>query len=58
MTQEQARLYLAAPEMLDLLYTVLPYIEDLELDQSYKSGVVIDLTRRIRSTIEKVDGPL
>ena len=53
---EDARLIAAAPEMLDLLYTVLPYIEDLELDQMYKPGVVAALTRRIRDTLDKAEG--
>lgn len=56
MTQEEARLYLAANEMLDVLYTVLPYLEELETDETYKAGVVSALTRRVRSTIEKAQG--
>ena len=55
-TEANARLIAAAPEMLDLLYTVLPYIEDLELDQMYKPGVVAALTRRIRDTLDKAEG--
>lgn len=51
-----ARLIAAAPDMLDLLYTVLPYIEDLELDQMYKPGRVAEITRCIRSTIDKATG--
>ena len=51
-----ARLIAAAPEMFELLYTVLPYIEDLELDQMYKPGVVAALTRRIRDTLDKAEG--
>lgn len=50
------KLAAAAPDMLDLLYTVLPYIEDLELDQMYKPGVIAALTRRIRDTLDKAEG--
>lgn len=56
MGEANARLIAAAPDMFDLLYTVLPYIEDLELDQMYKPGVVAALTRRIRDTLDKAEG--
>lgn len=51
-----ARLIAAAPEMFDLLYTVLPYIEMLELDQTYKPKTIAALTRRIRETLDKAEG--
>lgn len=50
------KLAAAAPEMLDLLYTVLPYIEMLELDQTYKPKTIAALTRRIRDTLDKAEG--
>ena len=51
-----ARLLAMAPEMLDLLYTVLPYIEDAELDPAYKSGAVARVTQQIRAAIQKAEG--
>jgi hypothetical protein len=51
-----ARLIAAAPEMFELLYTVLPYIEMLELDQTYKPKTVAALTRRIRDTLDRAEG--
>jgi hypothetical protein len=53
-----ARLIVTAPEMLDLLYKVLPFIEDAELDSTYKHGVVAEVTRQIRDTIQKAGGAL
>lgn len=53
-----ARLIATAPEMLDLLYKVLPFIEDAELDSTYKPGVVAEVTRQIRDTIQKAGGAL
>jgi hypothetical protein len=54
--EANARLIAAAPEMFELLYTVLPYIEMLELDQTYKPKTVAALTRRIRDTLDRAEG--
>lgn len=43
-------------DTLDMLYTVLPYIEDAEKDPAYKSGVVAALTRRLRQVIKAAEG--
>lgn len=47
---------LCAPEMLDLLYEVLPYIETAESDEAYKPGVVARLSTKIRAVIAKAEG--
>lgn len=56
MGESNARLIAAAPDMLDLLYIVLPYIEDAEHDPAYKAGAVAKVTKQIRATIAKAEG--
>lgn len=51
-----AHLLAAAPEMLDLLYRLLPYIEVAELDDTYKPGVVRKLTKELNALINKAEG--
>ena len=53
-TLEFDRLLEAAPDMLDLLYRLLPIVEDAKADPSYKSGYVAKLEREILGLIEKV----
>jgi hypothetical protein len=50
-----AALIAAAPDLLDMLYTVLPYMECAEQDPAYKPGVVTRITRQIREVIAKAE---
>lgn len=43
----------AAPDMLEALITVLPYIETAELDEAYKPGTVAKVTKQILAVIKK-----
>ena len=52
----RAALIAAAPDMLGMLYTVLPYIEDAELDPAYKPGAVAKITAQIRELINRAEG--
>jgi hypothetical protein len=51
-----ARLIAAAPDLLDLLYLALPYVEDAENDPCFKKDVVSRLAKNIRSAIAKAEG--
>lgn len=51
-----AHLIAAAPDMLDMLYTVLPYIKTLEQDKGYKPGAVNTISRQIQAAIAKAEG--
>lgn len=51
-----ARLIAAAPEMLDHLYELLPVIEDMESDPTYKKGYIKSLIKTTRKLIEKAEG--
>tara|TARA_R100000664_G_scaffold32626_1_gene47845 strand:+ start:539 stop:853 length:315 start_codon:yes stop_codon:yes gene_type:complete len=53
--EADARLIAAAPEMLDMLYTLLPYLEMAEHDECYKPGKVADVVRSVRALISKAD---
>lgn len=55
-TAENASLIAAAPEMLDMLYTVLPYIEEAQNDPAYKSGAVAKITKQLKALIDKAEG--
>jgi len=50
-----AALIAAAPEMLDLLYTCLPYVEDAVDDPCYKPHVVKDLERAIKALLTQIE---
>jgi len=52
---EIARLIAAAPELLDALYTALPFIEDAEESPEYKPGYVKKVTATIRAALAKAD---
>lgn len=51
-----ARLIAAAPELLEMLCTALPFIEDAELDPAYKAGHVAAISEQIRALIAKATG--
>lgn len=51
-----AALIAAAPDMLEMLYLALPYIETAENDPAYKKGAVNKLTKKIRAVIAKAEG--
>ena len=46
----------AAPDMLDMLHIVLPYIEDAERDPAYKQGAVATITKQLRDLIAQATG--
>jgi len=50
-----ARLMAAAPEMLDLLYTCLPFIEDATDDACYTHDIVVNLEKRIKALLTQID---
>jgi len=56
--QVNARLMAAAPDMLHLLYTVLPIVEDACEDPCYKPGYVSGIERQIRTLIDNLERPL
>ena len=51
-----ARLASLSPEMLDMLYTLLPYIEDAENDPAYKSGAPAKIRKDLIALIGKAEG--
>jgi|15BtaG_2_1085339.scaffolds.fasta_scaffold01508_8 hypothetical protein len=59
---KETRLTTAAPEMLDMLYTVLPYLEMAQSDDCYKPGKVAAaaaqawVVRSVRALIAKAEG--
>ncbi len=48
-----ARLIAAAPDLLDALYTALPFVEDAETDTTYKRLAVRKVIRTIKDAIAK-----
>lgn len=46
-----AGLIAAVPELLDLLYVVLPFIEDAKADPTYKPGYAAGVEKRIRAAL-------
>lgn len=54
--EANARLIACAPELLEMLCTALPFIEDAELDPAYKTGRVAQVTVQIRELIAKATG--
>lgn len=50
-----AALIAAAPDMLELLYRCLPFIEDANDDPCYKPHVVKDLERAIKALLTQID---
>jgi hypothetical protein len=51
-----ARLIASAPDLLDELYRLLPFIEDAEKDPAYKPGIVHERTKAIRALIARAEG--
>lgn len=52
---DNARLIAAAPDMLDMLYRVLPFIEGCEADDAYKPGAVRGLIKDMMALIAKAE---
>jgi len=50
---ENARLIAAAPDLLEALCTALPFVEDHEDGNVYKSGTVARAVAQIKNAIEK-----
>lgn len=50
-----AALIAVAPEMLELLYRCLPFIEDANEDPCYKPHVAKDLERTIKALLTLID---
>ena len=50
-----AALIAAAPDMLELLYRCLPFIEDANEDPCYKPHVAKDLERTIKALLTLID---
>ena len=50
---DNARLIAAAPDLLEALCTALPFVEDHEGSDIYKSGAVARAVAQIRAAIEK-----
>lgn len=56
LSEANARLIAAAPDMLEALITALPYIESAEEDEAYKPGVVAKVTAQARAAIAHATG--
>jgi hypothetical protein len=54
--EANARLITAAPELLEMLCTALPFVEDAELDPAYKAGHAAQVAAQIRTLIAKATG--
>ena len=55
-TIEEARLLFdAAPDMIDMLYRVLPVIEDAKADKCYIPGYIARLERDLLALIDRVE---
>ena len=46
----------AAPDMLEMLYTLLPIVEDAVSDECYKHRILSQLTQKMRSLIDRAEG--
>ena len=55
-TREFDRMCELSPDMLELLYKCLPFIEDATDDPCYKKGVVISLEREIKVLLNRIQG--
>jgi len=56
MTTAQNRILLdAAPDMIDMLYRVLPVIEDAKADKCYIPGYIARLERDLLALISRVE---
>lgn len=52
----ESPLFAAAPEMLEVLYDALIYIEDALYNPAFKTGVVQNHVNKIRAVIAKAEG--
>ncbi len=51
-----ASLIASAPELLDMLYTILPYIKEAtEFDDFYKPGAAAEIVQQIQTLLAKAD---
>jgi len=55
MGEANARLIIAAPDLLDALYLALPFVEDHEDSNFYKAGAVAKALATIRAAIAKAE---
>ena len=56
-TVDQAdSLFRAAPDMLEMLYTLLPIVEDAASDECYKHRILSQLTQKVRALIDRAEG--
>jgi hypothetical protein len=53
MGAQNATLISAAPDLLEALYLALPYVEDHEGSDIYKSGAVAEALKTIRAALTK-----
>ena len=53
MGAQNATLICAAPDLLEALYLALPYVEDHEVSDIYKSGAVAEALKTIRAALTK-----
>jgi hypothetical protein len=56
--QVNARMMAAAPDMVELLYRCLPFIEDANEDPCYKPDRVAALENQIRTLLDSLERPL
>ena len=49
-------LFRAAPAMLEMLYTLLPIVEDAASDECYKHRILSQLTKKMRALIDQAEG--
>jgi hypothetical protein len=56
--QVNARMMAAAPDMVELLYRCLPFIEDANEDPCYKPDRVAALENQIRTLLDGLERPL
>lgn len=51
--EANSRLISCAPELLEMLCTALPFVEDAQSDPAYKTGRVAQVAEQIRALIAK-----
>lgn len=54
--EANAKLVACAPELLEMLCTALPFVEDAELDPALKAGYAAETSKQIRALIAKATG--
>jgi len=54
-TLENRILIEAAPDMIDMLYRLLPVIEDAKADPCYKPGYVAGLERDLLALLDRIE---